>query len=208
MFGLESSTLISVLAAVLVGSAPAGAATVAYSSGLANPGVTLDFSGLTEGSLVAGAYAGVTFNGLYVNSTLGSTLKTTTAPAAVNFSGNITNSPFSFTFTSPQSDVVFFLFTDGYGATITSSLAGATVETVTVAGYHTDGTDYFGFTGSSFDTITFNVTGSTGAPNTGNAVLDNVQIGQLASAVPEPGSTGIMLAGLAGLIAVGGRRRI
>jgi hypothetical protein len=51
MFGLGASTLISVAAAVLLTAAPAHATPVSYSSGFATPATTLDFSGLTDGTI-------------------------------------------------------------------------------------------------------------------------------------------------------------
>ena len=201
---IAASTLaISVIAAALSGAAPAGAATLSYSTGLVSPAVVLDFSGLGDGTVVGNAYAarGVTFGGLFVTSFFGDTLSPTTAPAAVNFLGEATNVTFTIAFDAPISDAAFFLFTDGGGTTITSSLAGLTVETVTATTYSSAGNDFFGFTGSSFDRITVSVAGS------GNAVIDNVELGQSANVIPEPAAGGMMMVGLAGLLAVGGRRR-
>ena len=53
MFGLGISTLISVVAGVLVAATPARATTVAFSSGFANSAVTIDCNGPTSGALVA-----------------------------------------------------------------------------------------------------------------------------------------------------------
>lgn len=197
-----SGVAISLLAGALLGAAPAAAATLSYSTGLTSPAITLDFSGLGEGTAVGNTYAaqGVTFGGLYVNSFFGNTLSPTTAPAAVNFLGGTTNVTFTIGFDAPISDAAFFLFTDGSGTTITSSLAGVTLETVTATTYSSSGNDFFGFTGSSFDLITVTVSGS------GNAVIDNLELGQSAAVVPEPGTAAIVMVGLTGLLAFGRRR--
>lgn len=190
---------ISVLALL---AAPAAHATpAAYTTGLANPATQIDFSNQSEGAVVGTLYAplGVTFGGLYITSALGNTLPPTTAPAAANFQGNTTNAVFTIVFSTAVTDAEFFLYTDGYGTTITSSLAGNQVEQTAAGSYHNDGADFFGFTGSRFDTLTVAVAG------TGNAVIDNVQFGTAATPVPEPAAAGLLLVGLAGMLAV--RRR-
>ena len=194
--------IAAVAAAATTLSHPAGATTLSYSTGLANPAVVLDFSGLQDGSTVGAAYAaqGVTFGGLFVSSQLGNTLSPTTAPAAVNFQGNTTNATFTISFTTVVHDAAFFLYTDGFGTTITSSLAGTQVETVNAGTYQNSGADFFGFTASSFDLITIVVARS------GNAVIDNVEIGQ--AQVPEPASAALLLMGLTGIAASRRRRTL
>lgn len=194
-----SGGAISILALL---AAPAAHATPAsYTTGLANPATQIDFSNQPEGMAVGSTYAplGVTFGGLYITSALGNTLPPTTAPAAANFKGNTTNAVFTIVFSAAVTDAEFFLYTDGYGTTITSSLAGNQVEQTAAGSYHNDGADYFGFTGSSFDTLTIAVAG------TGNAVIDNVQFATAAMPVPEPASAGLLLVGVTGLLAA--RRR-
>ena len=198
-----ASLIISVLAGMLLAGRPARATTMTYGTGLANPALTIDFAGQSEGAAVGATYAGqgVTFGGLFITSQYGSTLAGTSAPAARNFNGlGIVNSTFSISFSTVMADAAFFLATDGFGATVTSTLAGAAVETLSVGGYQSNGQDYFGFTGSGFDGITIVVAGS------GTAVIDNVELGALAT-VPEPGSSGLVIAGLAGLGLLGRRRR-
>lgn len=195
-----SALVIPVLAAALMAAAPVRAATMSYGTGLSSPAFTIDFTGQADGSTVDAAYSGlgVTFGGLYVTSVLGSTLPPTTAPAAANFQGGTTNAVFTIGFSKAVTDVAFFLYTDGFGTTITSSLAGATVETVGAGTYLSSGADFFGFTNSAFDLITVSVLGS------GTAVIDNVQVGAVAD-VPEPGSA-LLLAGMAGMMAMRRRR--
>ena len=178
---------------------PASATTLAYSTGLASPVTTIDFSGVADGTEVAGTFAaqGVTFNGLFVTSHFGNTLSPTTAPAAANFDANTTNATFGMSFSSVVSDVAFFLDTDGFGATITSMLNGVAVESVTAARYASNGADFFGFTDSAFDSISVTVSGL------GTAVIDNVELGNTPTAnIPEPGSSALILMGLAGMMAL------
>lgn len=192
--------------AMLAAASPVRATPLTYSAGLVGLTSVITFDGLADGSVVGAGYAGqgVTFGGLFVTSQFGATLGGgTTAPAAANFDGQGTvNSPFTISFSTVMSDVAFFLATDGYGATITSSLAGMTVESTGAGSFTPGGDNYFGFTGSAFDTITVAVAG------TGTAVIDNLQLGGSAPAtVPEPATGGLLLAGLAGLGMVGARRR-
>ena len=190
-------------ALLVLASAPSRATPMSYGTGLPDPAVTIDFSELADGVEVGSFYAGqdVVFGGLYVNgSALGNTQPPSSAPSAANFQGSTTNSVFTLSFAVPVSDAAFFLYTDGQGATITSSLGGGDVESVGAGQFAVNGEDFFGFTGSLFDLITVSVAG------TGSAVIDNVQAG--VRTVPEPGSVGVLLAGLAGLVVMGGRRRI
>ncbi len=191
---------IPILAALLA-AAPARATPLGYSNGLVSPAVVIDFNGLSDGIDIGATYAGqgVTFGGLYVSSVLGSSLPPSVAPAAANFLGQTTNATFTISFSAAVSDAAFFLDTDGFGTTITSSLGGTNQESVTAGNYSNVSGNFFGFTNSSFDLITVVVSG------TGTAVIDNLQIGA-AIDVPEPGSA-IMVVGLAGLLAFGGRRR-
>ena len=181
---------------------PAKATPMAYGTGLANPATTIDFSGLSNDTVIGSTYAtqGVTFSGLYATSRFGSTLQPTTAPAAANFNSSTTNATFTLTFSSVMSDVAFFLSTDGFGTTITSFLGSTQVEQVSAGAYLQSGADFFGFTNSAFDSISVSVSGD----NT--AVIDNVELGALATAVPEPGSTSVMLVGLAGAMVLRRRR--
>ena len=157
--------------------------------------------------MIGNIYAsqGVTFGGLYSTSYFGQTLAGTTAPAAVNYANGDTSTTFPITisFSTPVSTAQFYLYTDGYGTTITSLLGGSVVETVMAGTFKNNGMDYFGFSGSRFDEITLDVS------QTGTAVLDNLQVTAGAApvtAVAEPGSAPLLMAGLAGLCAVRRRR--
>ena len=194
---------IPMLVAALMAAKPVRAAPISYGTGLASPALTIDFSGLSDNTPIGSTYAGqgVTFGGLFANSTQGNTLGNTTAPAAGNFIGDTVNATFTIGFSAAVADAAFFLYTDGFGTTITSSLAGATVESVSAGTYQNNAQNFFGFTGSNFDLITISVAG------TGLALIDDVQVGSaLPLAVPEPGSA-IIFVGLAGMLAFGNRRR-
>jgi hypothetical protein len=197
----------SVMVAAL-GVASARATTIAYGSALPSPDYTIDFSGLSSDTPIDGTYTaadGVTFSGLYATDFFGSTLPGTTAPAAVNYTTENAGSPsaISISFAAPVTAAQFYLRTDGYGTVITSLLGGQTVETVSAGTFNQSGADYFGFTNSSFDQITVFVS------QTGTALIDNFQAvnGAELQGVPEPASGTVLLSGLAGLMALGGRRR-
>ena len=209
------STLVAHLLAgsvlvVALGAASARATTIAYGTALGSPSYTIDFSGLANDTPIGSTYTaadGVTFNGLYATDVYSNTLPGTTAPAAVNYVTGGAGSPsaISISFAAPVTAAQFYLRTDGYGTVITSTLGGNAVETVSAGTFNQSGNDYFGFTNSSFDGITLLVS------QTGTALIDNFQ-GVNAAAVaptgvPEPGSSTMLMAGLAGLMALGGRRR-
>lgn len=197
----------SIVVAAL-GAASARATTIAYGDALVAPDYTIDFSGLANDTPIAATYAaadGVTFGGLYATDFFGNTLPGTSAPAAANYTTGNASTPSAITinFAAPVTAAQFYLRTDGYGTTITSFLGGNLVETVSAGTFNSSGADYFGFTNTSIDEITLTVS------QTGTALIDNVQVVDTAAlpAVPEPASGTIMLAGLAGLMALGGRRR-
>ncbi len=198
----------SVLLAAAFGATSVRAAPIGYGTALANPTLTIDFSGLADNTYVGSTYAaqGVTFAGLYSTSYFGNGLSGTTAPDVVNYAGGDPSTTFgiSIRFSTPVTTAQFYLYTDGYGTTITSLLNDAVVETVTAQGYHNNGSDYFGFSNSRFDEIMLTVNG------TGTAVIDNLQEAAASdspTSVPEPGSSTIMVMGLVGLAIAGGRRR-
>ena len=196
-----SALVISVLAALAMAATPARATPLQYSPGLTNPTTTIDFSGVANGTDVSTLYNGVTFSNLVANTSQGNTLAPTTAPAAANYAGATVHPTFTIVFTTPVTSAAFFLYTDGFNTSITSSLAGATVET-TSAGAFGSGDHFFGFANSSFDTITVAVGG------TGTALIDNLEIGGTAvQAVPEPGSA-ILVMGFVGMAALARRRAV
>ena len=200
---IRTALVAASIAALAAAPGLARATTLSYSAGLSNPVTTIDFSAVPVGDSIGSFYSaqGVTFGGLYSSAVLANTLPPSVSPAAANFSGNTTNATFTISFDTAVTAAAFFLYTDGFGTTITSSLQGATVESVNAGTYSASGNNYFGFTGSAFDQITVAVRG------TGTAVIDNVEIGAAATpAVPEPASLALMLAGLTGLSALRRRR--
>lgn len=201
-----SSLAISVLG--LLSAAPAVATPIAYGTGLANPATTIDFSGTAIGADLSTAYAaqGVTFSGLFSSNVVGP-LASSVPPAAANYAGATVNPTFTISFATAVTDAAFFLYTDGFGATVTSSLKGAQVETTSVGQYGQNGHDYFGFSGSTFDTITIAMTANVAGDQ--SAEIDNLQFNTAATQpVPEPGSSAILGAGLTGLMLLRGRRRV
>ena len=205
---LTASSIISVITGLVLAANPAAATPVSYGTGFASALATIDFGGLANGTSIDNTYAaqGVSFTGLYATDQFGNAYPPSVPPAAANFIGNTINPAFEIDFATPVTDADFLLVTDSYGATITSFLNNVQVETTSAGQYDNSGKDYFGFSGSSFDRITLQIAGD------GVAFIDNVQIGQAAGAapapVPEPASGAVMLAGLAGLMLIGGRRRI
>ena len=203
---LVSNFLAGSILVAAFGAAPARATPIAYGTAFASPSYTVDFSGLSTDTPIDVTYLagdGVTFSGLYATDFYGNTFRGTTAPAAVNYvtGGAASPSAISISFAAPVTAAQFYLETDGYGTTITSLLGGNVVETTTALSYASNGNDYFGFTDSLFDEITLTVS------QTGTALIDNLQVVNataLTADVPEPGSGSVLLAGLAGLIVLGG----
>lgn len=209
MGGFGLGLLISVIAG-LVAATQARATPVQGTFGFASPSLVIDFSAIssapnatTLGVPITNQYAGsgVQFTGLYASNTtedqqVGGAV---VSPAAITDGTGITS--FTITFSTPQTDAVFYLYTTG-GASIASFLNGTPVETATMAAssYSVTGANYYGFAGSSgFDTITLTTV------DTEVALVDNLQIGL--AAVPEPRSATVLAAGVAGLMMFGARRR-
>ena len=102
-----------------------------------------------------------------------------------------------------MSDVAFEFATDRLGTSVTGKLAGSTVDTFQPGSFSAGSPTFFGFTGGRFDQITVDLTGDA------TALIDNVQFSLAAPTdVPEPASRAVLMAGLAGLMVLGGRRRV
>lgn len=200
---INPAVIVSVL--VGIGLGPASATTMVNGSGLGRPATVIDFSGLDGSSLITAPISGVTFTGFYsTNQFPSGRFSPSEPPAAVNFAppSGAPNPTVTMVFATPQSDVAFFFVTSGgVQETITSSLSGIAVEQISgVSNSQTGG--FYGFTGSRFDTIT--ITSSDQNPA---VLVDNLQIGDLSTSVPEPASGALLLAGLAGVAILNGRRR-
>lgn len=193
-------TIVGAVALASCFGSPAAASTFTYAStGISNPDQFIDFSGLADSTPINSTYAGsgATFSGLVATSAYGSRFTPTTAPAAVNF-GPISPGPFEIDFSSPVSDISFYVVTDGAGTTVSSYFAGVPVESLSFTSYN-GANDFFGFTNTQIDQVVFTVSGDHAA------LIDNVAFSNVA-AVPEPMSLVALGAGLAGL-AVSRRRK-
>ncbi len=192
------ATTVGGLLAVLA--APAMGATFNNTAGLTSPGTTITFDGLSSGTFIGSTYAGlgITFTGLSASST--DTIGT--APGATNAVDGTPTTTVTFTFSSPVADVAFEFATNRLGTSVSGKLEGNTVDSFQPGSFSIGSPTFFGFTGGRFDQITVDLSGDA------TALIDNVQF-SLATAtdVPEPTSKAVLMAGLAGLVVLGRRRR-
>jgi hypothetical protein len=94
-------------------------------------------------------------------------------------------SPFTISFATLQSKAAFAMVSNGGDYLFQSLLSNSVVESFTAA-VNTSAANFYGFTGSSFDSI--RVTNL----NSDYWLIDNVQVG---SSVPEPASWAMLIAG-------------
>jgi hypothetical protein len=126
---------------------------------------------------------GVTFLGLYYNP-LTISLPNISPPSAGNFtSGSTGVNPFTISFSQIQSRAAVALATSPNPSTTFEALLNNTVvDSFTAATGEQNTSNFYGFTGVNFDTIRINTTGVNGSL----ALIDNIQFGSAATAVPEP----------------------
>ncbi|WP_310476100.1 PEPxxWA-CTERM sorting domain-containing protein [Sandarakinorhabdus sp.] len=106
--------------------------------------------------------------------------------------------PFSINFTVPQTSAAFAMVSNGADY-LFEALSGANVVEGFTAPVGTSANNFYGFTGVSFDSIRItNLTSDLW-------LIDNVQIGST-TAVPEPASWAMLIAGF-GLVGAAMRRR-
>lgn len=166
-------------------------------TGIANPAVVVRFDelGLAPATPVAAQYLpfGVTFSpGVFQNplQTEDATFPHIDTHRLGNFQDLFgeNGSPFSILFATPQTEAAFALVSALPTTTVfTALLAGVPVESATPATDFTSTNNFYGFVGVTFDEIRVNVGTSAG----GKALIDNLQMGQRAAAVPEP--SGLLL---------------
>ena len=173
--------------------------------GLSNPAQTITFDEFVfpAGTSITNEYSslGVTFSpNLVYNAQEGS---------FPNISGNRlgnydpTVNPFFISFSNIQNEAAFAMVTNTGTSTFTALLNGTAVESFSATTDTNTTSNYFGFTGISFDAIRVDVGGSNSA-----MLLDNLQTASLA-AIPEPTSLAVFAIGacVAGLGTARRRRR-
>lgn len=200
---VKQAITTALTATALMGAASAHANFVMNNTGLASPTTTITFSEppLAQGELVSNQYAssGLTFSGpvQFVPGSISIALSSDRVGSAffglpysvtMSFGAVVSGAAFEFGMPSP------------YGGAMFALLGGNVVETGFVSGTGQPGS-FFGFDNSAFDSIRLDF------PGAGVTMeMDNVQIRQMASAVPEPETYALMLAGL-GLLGFAARRR-
>jgi hypothetical protein len=192
------------LLGVLVVPTQAYATSFVNNTGLASPVTTITFSelGLSVNTVVTTQYAGlgVSFGpNLYQDGQTG--FPNITGNTLTNFdqTGAAYVFNYSIFFNGPVTSAAFASVSNGSTHTFSAYLAGALVESFSNV-VSTGLPNFFGFTGITFDEIRVNTAGDF-------MILDNLQIGQSAAAVPEPGTLLLLGTGLAA-VAVGARRRV
>jgi hypothetical protein len=170
----------------IVGVNPAQAASLNNGTGISNPTNTITFSEipLANGTPLTNQYSGlgVTFSGLYAN--LFAAGANINPPAATNYSGFGSTSPFLIGFTQPQSEAAFRLATaNPLTATFEALRNNSVVGTFSAPASLSNTNNFYGFTGVTFDAIRV----TTVASSFDVTIIDNIQFGSAtAQSVPEP----------------------
>ncbi|MBA4065968.1 MAG: hypothetical protein C0501_20065 [Isosphaera sp.] len=195
--------------------APARAAFIQNTTGIASPAATITFSevDLPTDTPLTDQFAafGVTFSNLLYNPQPLILIPNQTAPNAGNFPstfGPAIGNPITIVFTTNQTAAAFSLATNTGTTTFTALLDGSVVETATAPTVFLSANNFFGFTGITFDEIQVTPGGN------GNVgLIDNIQLSQApppAAApvtAPEPAALTLLGIGAAGLVGRLRRRR-
>lgn len=194
-------SIIAVTALIVAGSVAHATTFTNAPAGLVNPSEYVDFSGLAAGTDVSTTYAaqGITFAGLQAETTFPYP-DAASEPGATNFdptavTPQITD-PVTFSFSSPVSALSFYAVTDG-GATVTSYLDGAPVETLSLLA-NSVSNGFYGFTNTSIDEIVITVAGDQ------RLLVDDIGFN---GAVPEPATLALLASGFAGLGVIRRRKK-
>lgn len=170
------------------------------SSGLPAPANVITFSELVlaQNTEILSQYSsfGVTFSPRVrynPSGALGTPYPNFNGVFAANFGGsNPIGNPASIFFTTAQTSAAFALATEGgVTSTFEALLGGVVQDSASRVTTFTSSTNFFGFTGVTFDQI--RITEAPGAGLNGSFAFDNIQFGV---AAPEPASTFLVPAGL------------
>ena len=135
---------------------------------------------MPDGTALTNQYSslGVTFSGLFSETTNNNVFPNINVPAARNFSP--TTNPFLISFTQSRSQAAFSMVTNTGTSTFDALLNNSVVDTFSTVTNTSSSNNFYGFTGVTFDAI--RVTAGSGP-----ALIDNIQLGTAtAQSVPEP----------------------
>jgi hypothetical protein len=163
-------------------------------TGLSSPDTTITFDEvvLPSSTPLTNQYSalGVTFSNLFYR-TQPLFSPNLASPLAVNFGPDFIGfNPFSIHFTSDVRSAAFVVASNDGTSTFEALLDGVVVDSFAATTDPISDTNFFGFTGFTFDEIRVTI-GSID----GNAAIDNIQF----AAVPAPASLALLAGGLVGL---------
>jgi hypothetical protein len=190
---LSLSTMIGALTTLVAASlcTVAQAQFFNNNTGLASPTSTITFDefGIATNTVLTTQYQslGITFSPNAYQTNQGGYPNTDSFDIGNSPGGPAVN-PVTINFTTPLTSAAFALATDVGVYTFTASLGGVPVD---VAVFNTLGytiqTDFYGFSGITFDAISIDGSAATGGPYFD---LDNLQLGS--AATPEPGTYALL----------------
>jgi hypothetical protein len=194
--------LVNTLAVTMVALTIAGAAQASSfnnSTGLTGTFTTETFgSGTPENTAAGSLFAGLTFGpNMYTTDSYSGTFSNISGTSIANFYPCCT-AVTEFSFSTIVSAAAFTFVTNEGTSTFIAKLNGTAVDSFTGPTSTSGSTNFYGFTGISFNSIEIQSGGVNNA-----YLIDNVQS---VTAVPEPETYALMLAGL-GLIGTIARRR-